>query len=234
MACLDDPAARLAVELEREARAAVAHEPLLVEDLRAAVVLLEEAVALQPDHADLWRLMAQVATLAERSDLRPHALQEVVRLDPDDEVARWIRLRDVVDDYQLVEDRIVALEQLLDPSLRDRVGAPVASRLALDLALLQRRAGDLGAFGHWLAESTIIDPSHREAAAMATGFYGGRGATTRLPRRNFWSTCCWPIPIDLGVHIALLEVLLEQGAYAGAARLVGWIRDGANQGGNLD
>ena len=49
----------------------------------------------------------------------------------------------------------------------------------LDLALLYRRQGFTSAFAEALAEATALDPSNRQAAALATGYFR-QNVDTRL------------------------------------------------------
>lgn len=212
------PEARLAPELNRTARAVLQRDPLTTADIEGALVLVQEAANLKPDDADQWRLLLKVAALADRPELRREALRRILELDPEDEGARLMRLLDAIDRYQTIERRIGGYERLLAAENRNRLGLAVASRLALDLALLHQRAGDLEAFGQWLAEAAVIDPSNRDAAALALGFFGDHDGDP-YARAELLVNLIMADPTDLGAQISLAQLLLDNGAYPAADRV---------------
>ena len=97
-------------------------------------------------------MLLDMAVVAERDALRDQALEQVGRLDSSDDVIRLRRLNVAVDRHHTAEERIAAYEKILAEKNRDRLGPAVASRLALDLAFLNRRVGNTEAFADWLAQ----------------------------------------------------------------------------------
>ncbi|MHC5023326.1 MAG: tetratricopeptide repeat protein [Planctomycetota bacterium] len=208
----------LAVEIERAAMVFLDGSVINVETIDAALLLLDEAVACDPENIDLWRTILTLTSLAEREDATANALRRVIELDPTDEMARLRRLAEFVDRGQTVETRIEAYGKLLAPATRAQLGPAVSSRLALDLAHLYRRAGDVDAFSQWLGEAVALDPSNRAAAALAAGYfrllvddpYGEAELLVSLILAD---------PTDPGSLATLAELLLRHGAFRSAARI---------------
>jgi tetratricopeptide (TPR) repeat protein len=213
------PSQRLADQFVRDAAELLETDPLTSECLDAALQLVQEAIALVPRDADLWRLARDVAALAEREDLRRQAIQQVAKLDPADEVAKLMRLSLAVERYQTADERIVAYETLLSEDNRWQLGDAVASRLALDLALLHRRRNEMAAFSRWLGEAAAIDPGNRSAAAVAAGFYMASGGEP-YGGAELLVNLMLTDPGDLTTRSTLANLLLTNGAYDGAARIL--------------
>ncbi|MBD3336949.1 MAG: hypothetical protein GF355_15660, partial [Candidatus Eisenbacteria bacterium] len=169
----DGPTAeeRLAVQFRRAAARVIDAETLTVPAIEAAMSFLDEALALDPDNPELWRFAAELAVLADDQQAQAEAIERLVELDPRDTKARLMRLNLALERYDTVEGRVEAYRRLLAPEQRERIGSPTASRLALDLALLLRRHGDLDGFAEALGEAAALDPANRAAAAIAAGFF---------------------------------------------------------------
>ena len=209
---------RLATELYRVVLARLASEPLTVDGLDAAVILAEEALALDPENAELWRLTLELAMMAEREELRERAITRLAQLDKSDDVARLMRLGEAVDRFQTAEERIAACERLLADENIQKIGDAVASRLMLDLALLHQRQGDNQKFAERLSRAVALDPSNRSAAAIAAGFYR-MNIDDAFGEAELLVNVMLADPTDLVSQLALARLLLENGAYAGADRI---------------
>lgn len=212
------PQQRLAGEVMRAALASAAATPLTSESLDMACVLASEAVALDPESAGLWRLMLDIAGLAERDDLRTRALDNISRLDPRDDNVRLQQLNLALDRYPTVEARAAAYEKLLDDDNIDRLGKPVASRLALDYALLKQRTGDIDGFSRLLTRALELDRANRSAAALAAGFFQAN-VNDAVGRAELLTNLVLADPTDAQTQITLAQLLLESGAYSAASRM---------------
>lgn len=211
------PSQRLAGQYLRAAAILIEQPPLSVTALDSAVLLLRHAAELTPDDVELWRYLFKVADLGERMEVRAEALKQIVRLDPQDDVARLLRVNDAIERYQTVEERQAVYEQLLGEGYRERLGPAVASRIAADYALLLQRAGDVDGFARWLSEAVKLDPSNRRAVALATGFFRMH-VTDVFGEVELLKALVKADPIAPDAHLMIAEVLLEHGAYRGAAR----------------
>ncbi|MDY7108041.1 MAG: hypothetical protein SYC29_05335 [Planctomycetota bacterium] len=216
----DGPTAeeRLAVQFRRAAARVIDAETLTVPAIEAAMSFLDEALALDPDNPELWRFAAELAVLADDQQAQAEAIERVVELDPRDTRARLMRLNLALERYDTVEERVEAYRRLLAPEQRERIGSPTASRLALDLALLLRRHGDLDGFAEALGEAAALDPANRAAAAIAAGFFRMR-VDDPCGEAELLTNLLLADPTDVTTQIALAKLLLEHGAYAGAEKL---------------
>jgi hypothetical protein len=213
------PQQRLAGQFVRAAATMVESQGPSVEMLDTSVLLAVAAVELDPD-AERWRTLLRFADLAERRDLRGEALGRLVRLDPQDEVVRLLYVNDAIERYQTVEQRTKAYRKLLDEKNRRAIGPAVASRLANDYALLLDRAGDVEGFSRWLAEAVAMDSSNRSAAATAAGFFR-TNVDDPFAEAELLTTLVLADPSAFDTQTVLGQLLLEHGAYEGAARLYG-------------
>ncbi len=221
VAAPDDPfdaSPRLARSLAGTAlRLLTTPEPSL-DAMQASLLIMEEAVGFAPDDPELWRLLLNIADHVENEPLRRRALDTLVRLEPDDTVLRLMRLSLALDRYQTVEERIAALERLLTPAGVEAAGRDLASRMALDLALIHRRRGDAEGFARELARAVELDPANRTAAAIAAGFFR-LNVDDPYAEAELLVNLLIAAPDDLATMHALGQLLLNHGAYRGAARI---------------
>ncbi len=194
-------------------------------DYRVALTLSEWATELAPDWLEGWRIFLQIASVAESVDdqgserLR-RALSAIVRIDPRDEVARLGLLSLAVDRYGTVEERVAAYERLLAPENLSKLGGPVASRLALELALLLYRNGDIDGFAARLAEAVALDPAHPAATEMAAGFLRHRVADP-VGEAELALAAAVANPANLEPLQTLATICLSNGAFVASQRLYG-------------
>jgi hypothetical protein len=211
------PQQHLSGEFARAAAALVETQSLSIQALEGSILLATEAARLDPA-PDRWRMLLKLADLAEHDDLRSEALGQLVRLDPQDEVARLLYINDVIERYQTAGQRITVYTQLLSPNNRLALGPAVASRLSSDLAMLMDRCGDVDGFSQWLAEAVALDPSNRSAAATAAGFFRAN-VMDPFGEAELLTTLVMADPTAPEALVVLAELMLEHGAYAGADRL---------------
>jgi tetratricopeptide (TPR) repeat protein len=194
-------------------------------DFEVALTLAEWATELAPDSADAWRALAQIAAASEGIDERvPQRLREallaICRLDPQDEVARLQLLSTRIDEIPTAEGRVAAYRTLLSPENRRQLGGPVAARLALELALLLYRSGDVDGYAEALALAVALDPAFPAATEMAAGFFRHH-ADDPVAQAELYIAAALANPSNLTPLRTLATIALENGAYAGARRLLG-------------
>ena len=206
-------------QLLRAAITMIESQPVTVAALGTAVVLVDEASALNPRDVELCRLLYRFADLAENEEVRGRALGRLVRLDPQDDVARLLFVTAYVDRYQTVEGRLGAYEKLLAEPARRTLGPTVASRLANDYAWLLDRTGDVDGFARWIAEAVALDPSNRTAAAAAADFFRMNVGDDPFAEAELLTTLLLADPASVETQTVLARLLIENGAYVGADRL---------------
>lgn len=215
--------ARLATLLTRSAVRLVRSPRPQVDTLDAALLLAREAADLDPENADRWRLVRELAVVSEQGDrenpsIIDQANDQILRLEPGDDATRLWKLAGTIDRLDLAEDRARAYEALLDPERAEPLAPAVRSRLALDCARMLYRSGQTQAFSHWLAESLAIDPSNAAAAAEAVGFFR-MNVTDPEAEAELLLALYVADPTDMTTQTALATLLLEHGAFRGARRL---------------
>lgn len=211
----------LSQRLARHASAALsAQQRPSLAAIEIATLLVREAVDLNPANQHAWRMLLQLAEMAEDVAVQDEALRALAGLDPHDEVIRLKRANRLIEQRQTVEQRIAAYNDLLAPNNRRNLGDAVASRLALDLALLHRRAGNSEQFAHWLAEAAAIDPSHRTAAAVAAGYFRANVINDAFAEGELLVSLLMADPIQVASQRALANHLLQFAAYRGATRML--------------
>jgi tetratricopeptide (TPR) repeat protein len=210
---------RLAASLHRAARQIMASAALSLDTMDASIVLIEQAIELQPNDETLWRSCLALADLAERPALQERALARLSDLAPFDEVVRLRRLSGAVEQFPTAEQRIGAYLKLLLPENQERIGRTVASRLARDLAYLYERVGDSEQMSHWLSESIRLDSANRSAVAFATGYFRQR-VTEPFGEAELLVALLMADPADVSTLQALGQLLLAHGANREAVRLL--------------
>jgi len=196
---------------------------LTPENFEPAVDLASAAAELTPDDPEAWRMALIAARLCapgvpRAREVEHLAVKQIVRLDPSDESAQLLRLSSAVASYGTAEERLAAYRKLLTPESRQMLGPALASRLALEMALLQDRMGDVDGFAQTLADAVSMDPAFPAATELAAGFFAGRvddtGAAAELLVAAIVSN-----PTRLATYVDLGAVLLAEGAYRSAVRI---------------
>lgn len=190
----------------------------------AVLDIAMRCAALTPDRRSAWEAVLLFADKCEAGNpdaaiaARRNALAQLARLDPADDVIRLSRIADAIDAHPTAEARVRAYEQVLDPQHRASIGGPVAARLAYQLASLESRIGNTELFSRWLSESVKADPAYPLAAQAAAGFFRMR-VNDPASDIELLSVAAEANPRDLGTWTALLSVMLDGGAFAGAERV---------------
>jgi hypothetical protein len=212
-------ASHMVERLLQAANTATHAEPLDTLAIEAAVELTTLATELEPSNADAWRMLAEVAEMADRPMLRVNAVRGLLAADPTDQAVQLARLRDAIDSLSTAPKRLETYERLLSPDYQSRLGPAISARIALDAALLQRRLGNIDQFARWLGEAVALDPSYVDAMAIAAGYFGDDTAgpfrqvelMTALMLANLH---------DPTSQVSLGEMLLSYGAYPAAERVL--------------
>jgi hypothetical protein len=194
------------------------------EGFESVMELARRTAALQPDRRAGWDLALVLADQISTGKpetaaaVRREALANLARIDPADDVVRLSRIGDVIDSHPTADARVRAYETILDARNRQAIGAPVASRLAYQLASLESRIGNTELFARWLGDAVKTDPSYPAAAQAAAGFFRMR-VSDPAADVELLSIALEANPRDLGTWSALITVLLDGAAFKGAERV---------------
>jgi tetratricopeptide (TPR) repeat protein len=194
------------------------------EGYESVMELALRTARLQPDRRAGWDLALVLADQIadgkpERAaPVRQEALAALARIDPADDVVRLARIGDAIDSHPTADARVRAYETILDSKNRTSIGAPVAARLAYQLASLESRIGNTELFARWLGDAVKTDPSFPAAAQAAAGFFRMR-VSDPAADIELLSIAIEANPRDLSTWSALITVLLDGGAFKGAERV---------------
>jgi hypothetical protein len=211
---------RLSATLTKYAREVLSTDPVSVQGLSAATSFLIDATTLDPEAEESWRLLLDVAMLTERDDLIELALPHIVRLAPGDTTARLRRLWLAIDSANTLETKSQLISRYVSDEYRSSVGLPVASQLALRLALLYRRSGDVDGFNQWLGHAIAWDPANLEAINLDAGVQNHLADTDPTAWTAHLLKLYRSNPTDSATAAELGLYLLDHGAYAAAARML--------------
>ena len=185
-------------------------------DYELASRTLAAASELAPDDAQLARRWAQAAWSASIADHVRRASRRVVQADPNDTVAQLRVISEAVSGAQTVEGRLSRLEAFLGPR-GSSLPPEVRSRLALEAAMLRRELGDPDGFADRLTSAIRLDPAHKEAIALALGYYtaqvGEPTGELELLVRLFYAD-----PFDAKTAVRVAELLAAEAAMVQARR----------------
>tara|TARA_Y100000589_G_scaffold321352_1_gene352596 strand:+ start:45094 stop:47571 length:2478 start_codon:yes stop_codon:yes gene_type:complete len=209
---------RLATELLRYGNDIIVIRPVTVESIQLAKYFFMEAARLHPENPQIASRLLEMAILAEDRELVEQATKILLSCDPSNQAAQLRRLLQAVDRYQHADERIRAYELMLDDSNIEVIGKVMASRIALKLAMLHRRVGDIDEFSEWLGRSIDLDPFYSEAVAMGAGFFQSR-VEDPFVSVELLVTLLLADPADSTTPPVLAHLLMEAGAYESARRM---------------
>ena len=217
-----DATRRLASRLALDAYSLVRTSGVTAQEIDVALDMTLLGARITPDSIEAWRDVLALADLVGQGQesaaaVRMEALSQLARLQPKDQVILLRKLGTSIGSRQTVEARMKAYELALSPAYAGTLGPPVASRLALDAALLQNRLGDAMAFESWLGRACTIDPSNPVSAEMRAGLSASLDAPDVIA--NDLVAAIKANPASYELYSRLARLLLSQGAYDGARRM---------------
>lgn len=224
-------ARRLADAWTREGFLALEHADVVPADLSCGLAMFLAAADLRPEDPDMWRHVVRASQLAgpilpESESAGRSALATLAKLAPEDQVVRLQRIVDAVEQRNTAEERISAFRSFLAPDVVRSIGAPVAARLAFDVALLESRRGSMEAFAQDMALALSLSPAFPAAAQAAAGFFAER-SDDPIGQAELLVTAVMANPGDERTLQRLGNLLLAHGAYGSAARIYRMAGDAA-------
>lgn len=195
------------------------------EGYQASLAMALRCARMSPQRRAAWDLTLLLADQVEigapdaARAARREALEALSKLDPADDAVRLARIADAVESHPTADARVRAYEAVLAERNREAIGAPCAARLAYQLASLESRIGNPELFARWLAESVKTDPAYPTAAQAAAGFFRMR-VSDPAADVELLGGAIEANPRDLGTWTALATVLLDNGAFGGAERVL--------------
>lgn len=212
------PETLMAQRLAHIARFGIEHQSdSIPERLEQALILMDQATALQTDDGELWRWKIDAIDLAGRSALLRPALEGYLRCRPGDDVA-WLRLMLLLaESHQTVEERLAFYESLLRGKPAERFSQPLRSRLQYRAALLYREQGDDPAYLRALRRSIQLDEVNKEAVAEAYRWIMTKPSVSPDEQAKALLNLLHADPADPVTHAEIGQLMLRCGDYQSAA-----------------
>jgi len=182
-----------------------------------AEVLLDQALAMQPSDPDLWRQRAAVATLLDDRPKQLRCVRNYVELRPEDDAAQLDLIVLKLDEMPVMEQRLEAVERLLNSPGGRSLSGPLKSRLATYAAAAAFELADERRHLRWLKRATVFDPANEAAARMAYEVTLRQNPETHVLGSALinWVRAA---PLDPAPRLDLAELLVAEAAYREAAR----------------
>lgn len=214
---------------DREPREAIAREIIRLatvdlragstptpQDYAAALILFDFARELDPENTEIIRRQIEAAhNCGDPAAVLRHTSALVLR-DKSDTVATIRLITGIINrDFSTAEARLAAYDKVLTDT---RYDVSIRSRLALDAALLLRERGDDKGFKDKLVLALHLDPSHKEAAALAATFFAERVKDDAPGRVDLLINLLMADPIDPNIHLSISREMAAVGAFAAAKR----------------
>ncbi|MEM9881812.1 MAG: hypothetical protein AAF800_02705 [Planctomycetota bacterium] len=181
-----------------------------------ADVLLDLAVQLSPDDAELWERKVNLAEQAGDTAGAIAALRRVVDLRPDADARRLRLTLAELAEIDTLDGRLAVLEQRLNELPEGDADGPLRSRLASAAATLARELGDQPAFLKHLKTAVRSDPANGEAAALTWQLARERDASPRN-RAAAAINLVRARPLDSDARLILGRALADVAAFEPAA-----------------
>lgn len=188
-------------------------------DFRIACILLGIAHDLLPQDTELLRRLIEASNSAGDKQGVIDATRALLKLDPADTRAQLRLLTEsILARNQTAEDRLAAYETCLTGPRAQAFDPSVRSRLALDAALLLRDAGDMKGFVQKLTLATQLDPTHKEAHALAATVFAEERPADTVGRLQMLEHLLMADPLDPNVHLSIARELAAGRAFDAATR----------------
>jgi len=217
-----DATRRLSSRMALDAYALLRTPGVTAQEIDVALDMTLLGARILPDSIEAWRDVLAIADFVGQGQesaaaVRTEALGQLARLQPKNQVVLLRKLGSSIGSKQTVEARMKAYELALSPTYAGTLAPAVASRLALDAALLQNRLGDAMAFESWLGRACTIDPSNPVSAEMRAGLSASLDSPDVIAKDLV--AAIKANPASYGLYSRLTRLLLSQGAYEGARRM---------------
>lgn len=187
------------------------------DQLQRAQILLDLAVTVNPNDAELWRLSLELARRMEDQPRQLRALREYLRLWPQDDRAQLQLVELQVQQAQTLPERISMLQNLLRGERAQQLSPALRSRAASMIARMADESGDTALYRQSLDQALALDATNADAAAM---LYQSVAAARSDARALGLAALRWlnASPLDPSVRQILSEILAGQRAFPQAAQ----------------
>ena len=205
---------QLADRFERLARMSLSYQgqphPAQV---RRAKALIDRANALDDGSAERWWLAFEMNTLMGDSDGALGAIQQYVRLMPEDDVAQTQLIRALADRQQTVDARLKFYLKIADGPASRRFSRPLRAYVSMWAAQLYRELGQIDQYKRMVALALQLDPTNKSAAAESFQIVASDAESTLSDKAAALYVSYNADPTDPFAYIGVGNTLLAFGAY---------------------
>ncbi|MCC7146085.1 MAG: hypothetical protein IT443_06530 [Phycisphaeraceae bacterium] len=181
-----------------------------------ARVLLDQALKLNDQDAEVWRLYRELCRLAGDTQGEVQALRSYIKLQPQDDVAQLALIAFRVQELQTVPSRVDLLENLLATGHTTGLSDALRSRIATMIALMSRDAGDWDRFRKYLGQAVSLDSTNSQAATLLYEFAVNRNASP-MQQGQALLNLVQAAPMSTNARRSLADLLLAERAYGAAS-----------------
>jgi len=212
------PETLLADQLVLLARRSLATEAeSQLDQLVMARILMDFALELKPDDAELWLLGVELAQKTGNRDREMEVLSKYCKLKPEDDTAQLSLIMRSVGSRQTIDERLALVERVLDGSGAEQLSAPLRSRLSSFVATGALELGDTSKFLRRLKDAVTLDRSNKEAARLTVNWLRSKEAPPGKIGEALMHLV-YADPMDPYKRRELGQLLLSQGAYTAAGQ----------------
>lgn len=182
------------------------------DQMTRARILLDLAIDLQPDNADLRLLSAELAEVSSDESRRIEALRRYVQLRPDDDAIQLDLIQALIGRRQTLDAQLDAAERILTSGAGKRFSKPLRSHLAVQAASAAWELGDTQRYAQWTQEAVRLDPTNGQAASMLYNYILNQSDDPRLIGAAAVALVRAK-PFNAAARLELATILYSQGVY---------------------
>ena len=186
------------------------------DQLIRAQVLIDLALELTPDDADLWDFEAELSRMSGDEVARQQALRRYAQLRPQEDAVQLELVLSELADIETLDGRLKLLEERMTSLTPPQMTPALRSRLASSAAALALEMGDESLYLQHLKTAVTSDSANPEAADMTYALALEKNAPPRS-RALAAMNVVRARPIDSDARVLLAGALADVGAYDRAA-----------------
>ena len=182
-----------------------------------AQVLLDLALGLVPHDAEAWRLKIELTDRMGDRVGHLNAMKRYSSLRPEDDAAQLDWIMASVGEHQTLEQRLHAVEKILNAQQSERLSKPLRSRLSSFVAKTALEMGDTKQFRRSLRTALRLDRANPEAAHLMVEWLWVAGATPAVAGQAMMNLVSTD-PMNVVFRRRLAQLLFSQNVYDAAAQ----------------
>ncbi len=186
------------------------------DQVAVARLLFDLALEVNDQDPEAWRMRAELAEMEAKPADHEKALRQYIRLVPEDDAAQFELIMLRLGRLNTLEERLTAIERILDSPSAQRLSAPLRSRLGAAAAMAARELGQDKNYLRHLREAVKLDPANPTATSM-THQYIREMSDEPLKSGALLLSVIKAAPVDPTARLAFAYTLAEQAAYSRAA-----------------